>query len=167
MRPQDIAILVKVYLVEGDSWYIKDLANEMYISQSEFSESLNRSRYTGLLDDQKQKVMTRSFYEFLVYGLPFIYPQRPNELTRGIPTAHSHPAFNKIVLTDVKYVWPDDTAKEIGYGIEPFYANQVKAVKNDADLYLILSLIEMLRVGKTREVNFAKSKLKELFSIGA
>ena len=167
MRPQDIAILVKVYLVEDDSWFIKDLANEMYISQSEFSESLNRSRYAGLLDDRKQKVMTRGFYEFLLDGLRYIYPQRPNEVIRGIPTAHSHPEFSKIILTNVKYVWPDENAKEVGYAIEPFYPTQLKAIKADSNLYLVLALIEIVRFGKTREINFAKTKLRELFKIGS
>jgi hypothetical protein len=142
------------------------MAYEMEISQSEFSESLNRSRYAGLLDDRKQKVMISNFYEFLVYGLRFVFPQRPGEQARGVPTAHSHPVLRKMFLSDNKYIWPDPDSKEIGFVIEPFYSKQTRAVQKDPDLYLILSLIEILRVGKTREVNYAKSELKKIFELG-
>ncbi len=166
MRPHDIAVLVKVLTYHGIPWYIKDLAYEMQISQSEFSESLNRSWYAGLLDDRKQKVMVNNFYEFLVYGFRFVFPQRPGELTRGVPTAHSHPEFRKIFLSDAKYVWPDPDSKEMGFAIEPFYSKQTKAVQSDKELYRILSLIEILRVGKTREMNYAKTELKKIFELG-
>lgn len=166
MRPHDIAVLVKVYTCHEQHCYVKDMAYEMEISQSEFSESLNRSWYAGLLDDRKQKVMINNFYEFLVYGMRFVFPQRPGELTRGVPTAHSHPELRKMFLTDIKYVWPDPEGKEIGFLIEPFYSKQSKAVQKDPELYRILSLIEILRVGKTREINYARSELKKIFELG-
>lgn len=166
MRPQDIAILVKVFICQGQSWYIKDLAHEMQISQSEFSESLHRSWHAELLDDRKQRVMINNLYEFLVYGLRFVFPQRPGALTRGGPTAHSHLELTRQFISDVKYVWPDAESMEMGFAIEPFYSKQTKVAQNDPELYMILSLIEMLRVGKIREFNYAKTEVKKILEFG-
>jgi len=163
MRPHDIAILVKVFINQGQFWYIKDIAFEMQISQSEFSESLHRSWYAELLDDRKQNVLVTNFYEFLIYGLRFVFPQRPGEIVRGIPTAHSHPEIRMMFLSDIKYVWPDAGSKEMGFLVEPFYIKQTKAVQQDPELYRILSLIEILRVGNAREVNYARTELKKIF----
>ena len=45
MRPQDIVILLKIATYGDNNWYMKDIANDLFISPSEVSESLNRSVY--------------------------------------------------------------------------------------------------------------------------
>jgi len=39
--------------------------------------------------------------------------------------------------------------------IEPFYAKQTEAVRQDDFLYKLLELVDVERVGKIREVNYA------------
>ncbi len=165
MRPHDIAVLVKVFTFHGEPWYMKDVAYSMHISQSELSESLHRSAYAGLLDDTKKRVLTHNLYEFLVYGLRYVFPQSPTEIMRGIPTAHSHPDLSKRFLADTPYVWPSEDSKVRGLAIEPFYEKQTKAILQDRELYSILSLIEILRVGRVREINYARKELKKILLI--
>ena len=56
MRPHDVVILLKIISKDKEPWFNKDLANELYISQSEVSESLNRSKIAGLFEADKKKV---------------------------------------------------------------------------------------------------------------
>ena len=56
MRPHDVVILLKIVAKGNASWFNKDLANELYISQSEISESLNRSKIAGLISGDKKQV---------------------------------------------------------------------------------------------------------------
>ncbi len=165
MRPHDIPILIKVYLGKDTYWKMKDISALLEISPSEVSESLNRSWYAGLIDADKANVLTQNLNEFLIHGVRYVFPQQPGPLTRGIPTAHAHPKIQGKFVSDIKYVWPSPDGKDIGQSIDPFYQKQVKAVLQDEQLYFILSLIDMIRVGKSREVKYAKDQLNKVFQI--
>lgn len=164
IRPQDIVILVKIISYGQQPWLAKDLAISLFLSGSEVSESLNRSAYAGLMDTNKKKVLKLNFLEFIFYGLRYTFPQQPGPLQRGMPTAFSHPKVQDRFPTDTKLVWPDPDGQDFGLTIEPFYEKQVKAAKQDEKLYYNLCLIDMIRVGKPREVSFAKEQLKKCFN---
>jgi hypothetical protein len=162
MRPQDIVILLKIITLGNEHWQLKDLASQLYISPSEVSESLNRSQLAGLIDYNKKKVSRQSLMEFLQYGLHYVFPQHPGSMVNGIPTAHAHPSMNKQIISDQLYVWPDREGKSRGLAIEPFYPKQTMAVKQDKELYELLSLVDVLRVGRTREIKLAVDKLSKI-----
>jgi len=161
MRPQDIAILLKIVSMNRPDWRLVGLANSIHISISEISESLNRSRLAGLIDYNKKKVNRQNFMEFLEHGVRYVFPQRPGTMVRGIPTAHSHPFMKKTFISDVDYVWPDSKGKVMGLMIEPFYPRQAEAVNEDEAYYKLLSLVDVIRVGRVREVKYAVSELKK------
>jgi hypothetical protein len=56
MRPQDVAILLKICALGQQPWQMAGLASSLRISISEVSESLNRSQLAGLIDFTKKKV---------------------------------------------------------------------------------------------------------------
>ncbi len=163
IRPQDIVILLKILSLEKEPWLAKDLASSLFLSGSEVSESLNRSGYAGLLDTQKKRVQKLNFQDFIIYGLKFVFPQHPGAQLRGMPTGISHPRLRSKFPTETKLIWPDPDGNEFGLSIEPFYEKQVKAAKADNKLYYQLCLIDMIRLGKPREVNFAREELKKCF----
>lgn len=168
MRPQDIVILLKIITFpQGAAWKVTDLAASVYLSQSEVSESLNRSQLAGLLDAPKKKVMRLSLMEFLEYGLHYVFPQHPGALVRGIPTAHSHPFLKKKIVSEDVYVWPDADGTVRGQAIEPLTKSVPKAVKEDEQLYKLLALTDVIRVGKTRELKIALQELKQMILNGA
>lgn len=87
MRPQDIVILLKIIALGKQTWQLKDLARQLFISPSEVSESLNRSQLAGLIDYDKKKVSRQSLMEFLQYGLHYVFPQHPGAMVNSMPTA--------------------------------------------------------------------------------
>lgn len=163
IRPHDIVILLKVISRQKENWFAKDLAFELYISQSEVSESLHRSSISGLLSQDKKRVMKSRFLEFLEFGLPVVFPQVPGAMVRGMPTAHSGPSLRKKFMSDEIYVWPDPDGKVKGQAIEPLHPGVVKACIKDQKLYELLSLVDALRVGKVREKTKAVEELKMRF----
>ena len=166
MRPQDIVVLLKIVLWENKEWQFKDLAKALYISPAEVSESLYRSSLAGLVNHQRKRVFRKNFIEFLQFGLPYVFPQAPGAMTKGLATAHSHPYFNENIISEDVYVWPDLNGKVYGQAIEPLYANQVSAVKEDKKLYEVLSMLEVIRVGKNREKRIAFDYLESLLVSG-
>lgn len=162
MRPQDIVILLKMVALAKSGWQLKDIAHALHISSSEVSESLNRSYLAGLTDYNKKKVNRQSLLEFLQHGIHYVFPQQPGSMTNGIATAHSHPYMRKYFDSDLMYVWSDVHGKDRGLSIEPLYPKQIFAVKKDEELYKLLALVDVLRVGRRREISFAVKELSNI-----
>jgi len=160
MRPQDIVILLKIATYGDNDWYMKDIANDLLISPSEVSESLNRSVLAGLISNNKKRLMKSALYDFIVYGLKYVYPAKAGSLVRGIKTSHSAPPLSDEILSDEIYVWPYVEGDIRGFAIEPLHPNVPKACLKDSKLYELLALVDAIRIGSKREYNFAVNELK-------
>lgn len=163
MRPLDIVVLLKIAAMGKQNWQNKDLALALKLSPSEISESLNRSMIAGLIDQSKKKLFKKAFLEFLNHGLKYVFPQQPGALTKGIPTAHAAPVAADTFGTGEMYVWPAASGIARGQAIEPLYPTVPEVATQDPELYDLLALADMLRVGRVRETKFASEKLKALF----
>lgn len=164
MRPHDIVILLKIIAMGDKDWLMKDLASELYISNSEVSESLNRSVLAGLIAGDKKRVMKQALVEFITSGLKYVYPQQPSGLVRGIVTAHSAPPLSEIIRSDEVYVWPYAEGNQRGFSIEPLHPNVPKAVLNDTILHELLALVDAIRLGNVREQKLATVELEKHFN---
>lgn len=165
MRPHDVVVLLKIAAKEGADWFMKDLAYELGISASEISESLNRSVMAGLIFEDKKRLMKSALLNFIRYGLPHVYPQKPGSLVRGLPTAHSAAPLNKLIQGEEPYVWPYAEGSFRGQAIEPLHVNVPEACLKDHLFYECMVLCDALRVGKVREKSIALEELeRRLFS---
>ena len=163
MRPHDVVILLKIATYGDNDWYMKDIANDLLISPSEVSESLNRSVLAGLISNNKKRLMKSALYDFIVYGLKYVYPAKAGALVRGIKTSHSAPPLSDEILSDEIYVWPYVEGDIRGFSIEPLHQNVPKACIKDSKLYELLTLVDAIRIGSKREYNFAVNELKRKF----
>lgn len=180
MRPQDIPVLLKISAQYSRSWsehdhlgsvrvlpksgrdiLNKDIAAQLRISPSEVTESLARSAFAGLYDPESKRVMSRALFEFLQYGLKYVFPQQPGALIRGVPTAHSAKPLSDLIQASEHYVWPSANGTVRGQAIEPLYPTIVQAIESDPLLYEMLALIDAIRVGKAREVKLAVDELRK------
>ncbi len=160
MRPQDVAVLLKIASLNDENWTGKDVATSLHLSASEVSESLNRSALAGLLMNDKRKVMKNALFEFIVYGLPYVFPVRPGAMVRGIATSHSASPLNQHINSDETYVWAFAKGNIRGQCISPLYTNQPIACIADAALYELLALVDAIRLGRVREKTIALDLLK-------
>jgi hypothetical protein len=159
MRPQDILVLLKILALEEKVSRVVDLAHQLQLSQSEVSEALNRCRVARLLNPEGYKVYRGAFLEFIIYGLKYVFPAHPGEITRGIPTAHSAPPLAHKILSGEAYVWPSPDGTTRGQAIEPLYPTVPAIVSQDPALHELLALIDALRVGSQREQALAVQEL--------
>ena len=163
MRPQDIAVLLKIIALGDPHWLAKDLAASLRLSPAEVSYSLSRSAFAGLLDGSKRKVMRAALLDLLRYGSPYVYPVRPGGMVRGVPTAHSAPPLRDRFMSDTAYVWPSEKGTVQGQSIEPLYPGAPDAAMEDERLHAMLALVDAMRVGRTRERTEAAKELAKLF----
>nr|WP_315203785.1 hypothetical protein [uncultured Flavobacterium sp.] len=161
MKSQDILVLLKIIAFENIEWTQLTLAQELNMSQSEISQSLQRSKYAQLLDFSGKEVNRIAFYEFLIHGISYVFPQKPAAMVRGIATAHSAAPINKMISTTEIYVWPYAKGNIRGQSILPLYSSAIEASLKDSVLYELLAMVDVLRVGSTREKEMAKLELKK------
>jgi len=161
MRPHDIVILLKIAANKNKPWLLKDLARELYISNSEVTESVNRSVLAGLIAADKRTLMKSALFDFLNHGLRYVFPQEPGPIARGMATAHSAPPLNNVIQSNEPYVWTYAKGNKRGQSITPLHPSVPEACKDDSALYELLSLTDALRIGKAREQNLAMEQLKK------
>ena len=158
MKPQDLVILLKIISLNSTDWQQKPLAESLNMSQSEISESIARSKYSGLIDISSKKVNRLALMDFIIYGLAYVFPQKPGALVRGIPTAHSAPPLNQMIQSSELYVWPTAKGKARGQCILPLYPSVVDSVEKNQDFYQLLCLADAIRVGRAREKEWQEKK---------
>lgn len=159
MRPQDVAVLLKIVTFGDKAWLGVELARALGLSSAEVSYSLKRSAFAGLIDGTKRRVAVTPLLEFLKHGLPYVFPARLGGKVRGVPTAHSAPPLQARFLSDEVFVWPSAKGDAHGYALEPLYPGIPDAALADPHLHELLALTDALRVGRTRERNEAAKEL--------
>lgn len=71
-----------------------------------------------------------------------------------------------LVSDDLIPVWPDMDGKVKGRAIEPLHSGVPKATQADPQLYALLALVDVLRVGRAREREFAEAELAKRIADG-
>jgi len=160
MRPQDVAVLLKLISWDKPDWQVTDLAFSLYLSQSNVCESLHRSFLSGLLDDYKRKVNRENLVEFLTHGFRYVFPIKPGALELGTATAHSHPGQGLKLITDMTYVWKDAGGDITGLQVVPLYPKQIFAVRLDQQFYDLLAYLDILRLPRPDMFPLAISRIK-------
>ena len=160
LKPHDIAVAIKILLIKERNWRQVDISNELGISQSEIAKSIKRLKFAGI--ELEKKINKAALLEIILHGVKYFYPTKPGVLGFGIPTAISAPTHKSSVVNESEvFVWPFSKGELRGQIVEPFYKNIAEASLKDRDFYDIMSAIDILRIGKARERNYAQQFIKK------
>ncbi|MEO6876678.1 MAG: AsnC family protein [Opitutaceae bacterium] len=161
-KPQDIVVALKLTLSAAKLSYA-DLGRDLGMSASEVHAAVRRLMEARLLDPQSKRVRLEALRNFLVHGVPYAFPAKPNAVTRGMPTAWAAPAMSgKISSSDqLPPVWPDPEGRVQGAAVEPLYSSVPGAARRDPELYHLLALVDALRFGRARERALAEKEIGE------
>jgi hypothetical protein len=156
MCPQDVVILLKMLTRRDKPWLFSEIALSLQISAGEVSTAMERNRMAGLVNQAKNSVNRLALREFLIYGLKYVFPPQVGYSTRGIATAHSAPPVCSLIAKgNETYVWQYYKGTKRGNAILPLYDKIPLFIEQDTELYEYLSLVDVLRVGKQREIAIA------------
>jgi hypothetical protein len=165
MIAQDVVVALK--LLESPQWPgFTPLSQALGMSLSQVHRSVARLSDSRLFVESEQTVQRANLLRFVIHGLPFAFPARLGEIVRGVPTAWACPELKDTKLStllddDLAPVWPNNDGKIKGRAIEPLHAAVPMAVRTDKRLYALLALIDVLRVGRAREREFAEAELQK------
>jgi hypothetical protein len=163
LKPQDIVVLLKLHLWQGQDWTYESLAKSLDMSNSEVHAALKRCEMATLYNVKSRRVHKQPLLEFIIHGLRYVFFAQPGAISRGMPTAHSAPPLNSQLTasSEETYVWSDAEGTVRGQSITPLYKSVPSAAKKDAKLYQLLSIIDALRVGRARDRTLAIKELEQ------
>lgn len=179
MKSQDIVLLLKLASMArqgelpAEAYSMRALEEATGISKSEVSSAMKRCLAVGLAKADRKtgvpRVNGRALFEFIAYGLKYVFPARPGAMVRGVATAHAAPVLaNKLLSAGEQvYVWPDAEGTLSGQGVEPLFKSVTKAIRSDEELYAMLALVDSIRLGNEREASVAKQQLKAYLMDGS
>lgn len=169
LKAQDLVIALVIRLVP-QSWGYATLAEFTGLSTSQIHLSCKRLRKSDLLRQDAGEawhVPASNLSEFLTHGMRYVFPVRPGEPTRGIPTAHTAAfvASEFAVGAEVlPLVWPTVNGEVKGNRLEPLHPCQLRCIPRPGGepVYRALVCIDLLRVGQARERAWAAATLNAL-----
>lgn len=135
------------------------------MSMSQIHSALRRLGESGLYVEATQQIRRHELGTFLTHGLPYVFPARLGQNTRGFATAWASPALTGTPLAsisgdDAPPIWPNATGNRKGAAVEPLHPSVFKAMKDPA-MYALLSAIDALRIGRAREREMAANEIKQ------
>jgi hypothetical protein len=114
-----------------------------------------------LLNGDDKQVRRQALRDFLVHGLPSVFPAKTKEVTRGIPTAWAASGSeDRLVAGDsLPPVWPDPEGQTRGVAVKPLYRSVPHAARRDPQLHRLLAAVDSLRLGRARERQAAEEAI--------
>ena len=132
MKEQDIVILLKKLTSKGRNLSVRKLAEELNMSASSVSESLERSKKAQLVDRNKKRVNTLALQEFMVHGLGYVFPAETGRVIRGIPAyVSASPIKEQVSNSSEQFVWRYAKGDARGQQITPLYPSVPEAALRD------------------------------------
>ncbi|CEG55702.1 hypothetical protein [Legionella fallonii] len=171
IKSQDIVVLAKLLAYQADkNWSQNSIAFELCLSPSQINSAFKRLVVVGLITPyhppKKPQPIIQACEEFFLHGLKYVFPAKLGELVRGIPTSYAGPSLSDQIVTgsDPIPVWPYGEGRDRGVALKPLYSSVPESVTKYPDplFYDLLTLIDAIRSGRSREKQIAAQKITEI-----
>jgi hypothetical protein len=162
LKPQDLLVVLKLWVGRDRAWTYPALASELGMSQSEVHGAVRRAAQSRLLPEPAiGRPIAANLREFLLKGVKYAFPAERGGLTRGIPTSVGAPPLLGLLADsgEPPPVWPDPKGNQRGLAFEPLYPSAPAAAARDPELYELLALVDALRDGGARATKQAEELL--------
>lgn len=170
LKPQDLAVALKLLLLRGEKISFAALAKAMRLSPYEAHAAVQRLAAARLVvaGAEGNELARGALKEFLVHGARFAFPPVVGEPTIGVPTAHGAPPLDAHFAGggDRPPVWPHPQGTASGNVLLPLYPKLPEAALADPELYELLALFDALRIGRARERRMAIELIEDRLSQG-
>jgi DNA-binding Lrp family transcriptional regulator len=159
LRPHDVAVVLQLLLSPEVSF--AELARRTGVSVGEAHNAVKRLEKTPLLSRKGRRPSSARLLDFLLHGVPNVFPGELGPEARGVPTSHSGPDLREELVFEREIVWPSVNGSRRGQTLVPLVADAPELAEANPELYRLLALVDALRVGRARERELASSMLRE------
>lgn len=167
LAPVDVLVLLKIIAQRERPWTQPEIASSLLISQSIVSRALKTADSLALYRPTAKRVNVKALEDALSHGARYFLGATKGGDVRGMPTAWAAPPLAQEIATSepLPPVWPDPTGSVRGLSVEPLHPNVPKAARNDPELYELLALLDVFRIGGAREVAIAGKAFHERLNL--
>jgi len=171
MNASDIYALLSLIVKRNKSETLRDWSARTGLSKTSLERCLKRLKISGFVLEtvNGNKVVFKNVEEFILHGFKYVFPIKRGGLGRGVLTGiEASSLSNEFVKAEYPLVWPHYKGTEKGYIVSPLHEKVPELVileKMDKDLYEMLALLDVLRVGQMREQEAAKKRFIKLLSL--
>jgi hypothetical protein len=158
LRPSDVGVVLG--LVESPDASFQQLHEMLGISGSNAFDAVQRLRDAGLIRQDERAVVRSALLEFLVHGARYAFPASLGAPAKGVPTAHAGPPLASKIRSNEPIVWPSPAGHAIGMTLTPLFPQATALPQRCPPVYASLTLVDALRVGRTRERKLAADLLR-------
>jgi hypothetical protein len=155
LRPQDVVVLMRLSLVEGQAPSYAALAAELGLTASEIHAGIERATAAQLARKAagRPAVVREALRMFVQHGARYGFPATRGEATRGMPTGYAAPPLNAVIVpsNELPPVWPHKSGRVRGLAFYPLYPSVPEAAARNPALYELLALFDAIRGGSLRE----------------
>jgi hypothetical protein len=159
LRPSDVVVACQ--LVISSTVQFAAISEATGISVGECHGAVQRLVMASLVSPISRRSIGELLVRFLVSGVPHAFPPAVGPAVVGVVTAHSAPVFSGLITAPEPYVWPDLDGTVRGLALTPLFPRAGELVRRNAPLYTLLTIVDALRVGHTREKEIAERLLRE------
>lgn len=160
LKPVDIVVALQL-IISPEATFAQ-LAGAIGISHGEGHNSLSRLRTSRLTRPAKRAIAVERLLSFITAGVPVAYPAVFGAESRGVPTAHSAlPLAQQVALDDEPLIWADAGGSVRGTTLTPLFPKAPALSRTNQRLYELLTLVDAIRIGRSRETGIAIGMLAE------
>ena len=170
LKPQDVLVACKIFslgLTRGECTYA-GLGDDLGMSSSTAHESVKRCQSAQILSPSGFSVSTKALRDLLLVAVPRVfYATRRGTIAMGLPTSIFAVALaGKFVPPEgaLPLVWGEDGDESDhcrGESVAPLYPTVPMAAREDAVVYELLALTDVMRLGKTTDRAIANSLIEK------
>lgn len=168
MKSQDILILLGILTWKGPKRTFERLSEFVGVAKTPVVHAVQRLIEARLYNSYLSQVNIPATKEFLLHGVKYVFPHPIVEdnatEVKGFITGISNPVFEGKINYAKKFVWPSAKGNEKGLPIKPLYHSIPDYCFTNIELMDLLAIIDVLRIGRIREVEYAEKLLLEKLS---
>lgn len=159
IKPTDVVVACQL-AITPDAVFAT-LSSSIGLSVGECHSAVGRLQRASLLNPGSRRPVHELLARFIVHGVPHCFPPMVQPETIGVATAGSAAVFLGHIGAAVDYVWPSAEGTMRGRGITPLLPRAAELPGRNNALYELLTIIDAVRVGETREKRIAEKLLRE------
>ena len=159
LKPQDLAVALKLVVLRGRWLSYAALAEAMHLSRYEAHAAVQRLLAAGLLDDSSgaPRPVVDALRDFVIHDAPYAYPPVHTGMSRDFASAAGAPPLrDRVAVAEPPSVWPHPDGPVRGPGLLPLYGKLPPAARDDPALYELLAQFDALRAGQGPERALAR-----------
>ena len=165
LRPGDVVVALQLSITPGVQ--LQRLADDSGRSIGEVHNAIARLNASGLVDPVSRRIELEPFIQFVRWGVPFAFPPATGGLTVGMATARTVAEGPTDEPAQTEFVWSLATGVSRGESIAPLHPRVPEIAGRNPVLRTLLSLVDLVRVGGTRERNAAMTEIERLLQPSA